>query len=86
MRAGDDAPAAREHRRMHRRGVPSNIDRDPELRTWIEARIDTHTFQEVADMARADFGARRAPSRSSIYRWWRANRARLLSAPSQEKE
>jgi hypothetical protein len=63
-------PAEREHRRLHRRGQPAKIDRDPEVRAFIEARIGELTYDRLAAEARAAFGVRRAPSRSAIQRWF----------------
>ena len=75
------------HRRAHRKGLPSRILSDPELETFIRARIDTLTFAEIVTEVDATFPPNRRTSVSAISRWWRANRdgqARL--APSANLE
>jgi hypothetical protein len=69
-------PAEREHRRQHRVGRPPKIDGDPDVRAFIQAHIDELTFDRLAAKAKAAFGPRRAPSRSSIHRWWRSQQRR----------
>ena len=64
--------AATEHRREHRMGRVPKIDADPELRAFVAARVDRHTFQEVADA----FPPERRVGCSAIHPWWRRDRAR----------
>lgn len=60
-----------EHRREHRPGVQRRIDADPELRTFIRARIDRLTFVEIADEVAAHFPPARRVRRSAIHAWWK---------------
>ena len=73
------------HRRAHRKGVLSRIASDPELETFIRARINALTFSEIVKEIHATFPPSRQTSLSAISRWWRANRhdqARLAPAAS----
>ena len=54
-----DDPKA-DHLRTHRRGVPAKIDADPELRAFIIARLETHTFTAICAEAAAYFPPCRA--------------------------
>lgn len=76
---GPSSAAVREWRRQHRPGSPGKIDRDPEVRAFFEANIPDMTFAELAAAALSRFGRERAPSPSSVQRWWRRNKQRLLS-------
>ncbi|MGB3315949.1 MAG: hypothetical protein WBB85_16230 [Albidovulum sp.] len=70
-----DAPPC-EHRRAHRPGVARRIDSDPELQTFIRARIERMTFAQVAEDVAAHFPPERRVRRSAIHAWWkRENRA-----------
>lgn len=69
MNAPAEDPTAR-HRRLHRPGVPSRIEADPALRTFILARIDTMTFAEVIIACAAAFPPDRRPNPSGLHRWW----------------
>ena len=70
----DLASALAERRRNHRRGTLSKISLDPELRAFILARLDTLTFEEITRDVAETFPPARRVSRSSIARWWLANR------------
>jgi hypothetical protein len=59
-----------DHRRAHRPGRVPKIDSDPELRAFIEARIDAMTFNEVADAVAAAFPPERRVRKSAIHEWW----------------
>ena len=63
------APAC-EHRRKHRPGKPAKIDSDPELQTFILARLDRMTFTQIADEVRAHFPEARRVGKSAIHAWW----------------
>ncbi len=67
--------AATEHRREHRMGRVSKIDADPELRAFVAARVDHHTFVEMADAVAAAFPPERRIGKSAIHAWWQRNRA-----------
>lgn len=55
---------------QRRTEIRSRIEADPELRTFILARIATLTFDQViADIA-AHFPPARRTTRSSLHRWW----------------
>ena len=60
----------RRKHRTHKLGE-FKIDTDPELRELIIAILPHGTFAEIADECRRLFGPERAPSRSSIHRWFR---------------
>lgn len=64
----------RDWRRLHRPGHPGKIDRDPEVKAFVDANLAAMTFMDLAQECRARFGADRAPSKSSLSRYW--NRAR----------
>ncbi len=61
---------AAEWRARHLPGQPSRIVGDPEVRAFIDARLSTMTFVELAEAARVEFGLPRAPSKSAIARYW----------------
>lgn len=71
-----EATAEAKHRREHRMGRVPRIDADPELRTFVAARVDRRTFQEMADAVAAAFPPERRAGRSAIHAWWRRNRGR----------
>lgn len=58
------------HRRAHRMGVPAKLATDPEVQAFVESRLDTHTFGEIAKAIADNFPPERHVSRSSIHRWW----------------
>lgn len=60
-----------EWRARHLRGSPPRILADPELRTFIDARLPAMTFDQLAAVVRTAFGPARAPSRSAIHRYWK---------------
>lgn len=59
-----------EHRRAHRKVRPAKIAADSELHSFIVARLDTLTFDQIAKEVAAQFPPNRRISRSSIHRWW----------------
>jgi hypothetical protein len=65
----DDAspapPKATEHCRLHRSGVPSRIDSNPELQAFIRARIGHQTFAQIINEAAAAFPPNRRTSMSA---------------------
>jgi len=63
-----DAPVT-DHRRTHRPGRPPKIDQDPELQSFILARIDRLTYQEIANDVTRHFPAGRRVSKSTIHAW-----------------
>jgi hypothetical protein len=65
-----------EHRRAHRMGHPPKIDRDPELRAFVAARIDRMTFEALADDIARHFPEPRRVRKSALHAWWKANRPR----------
>ena len=74
--ASDD-PAG-QHRRAHRPGSLSRIESDPELRTFILARLDRLTFDQVIADVVAAFPPDRRTSRSALNRWWHRHGKQLL--------
>lgn len=63
-----DAKAA--HRAAHKPGVPPKIEADPEVKAFIQARLDTMTFDDIVASLKAAFPPERHVSRSSLHRWW----------------
>ncbi len=59
------------HRRAHRPGRPAKIDSDPELQAFIRARIDRHTFIEIADAVAKAFPEDRRVGKSAIHDWFK---------------
>jgi len=70
---GPSVPSS-QHRREHRSGIPAKIDNDPEVRAFIQARIDRMTFAEIATEVAAYFPPERHVQKSAIHRWWQHNR------------
>nr|WP_281496084.1 hypothetical protein [Marivita sp. S6314] len=68
-------PPTSMHRRTHRPGRPRKIDSDPELRAFIEARIDRMTFLELASEVASAFPPDRRVGKSAIYDWWKASQS-----------
>ena len=62
----EDLPPPTEHRRRHRPGYSSKVERDPELRAFIEARLDRLTFHELAAAVADRFPAGRRIGKSAI--------------------
>lgn len=52
------------HRRAHRMGVPAKLATDSELQAFVVARLDTHTFGEIAKAVANNFPPERHVSRS----------------------
>lgn len=81
-----DDPAG-QHRRAHRPGSLSRIEADPELRTFILARLDRLTFDQVIAEVAAAFPPGRRTSRSALNRWWHRHGKLLLGqAPAPPPE
>jgi hypothetical protein len=57
---------------LHMVGRRPKIETDPEVRAFVDDALTRMTFQEVADAAREQFGAGRAPGLSVIHRYWHA--------------
>ena len=53
----------------------SKIDIDPELRDFILGILPFGTFTEIAEECRSVFCPERAPSRSTIHKWFSRRRA-----------
>ena len=69
-----DAPQTRNEilaarRRAHRSGSPSKIEADPEMRAFIAAQIDTHTFAQWWQKSSKPSSRNRHVSRLGIHRW-----------------
>ena len=71
-----------EHRRRHRPGFVSKIDADPELRAFIEARIDTMTFAALEEAVAASFPPERRVRKSATHQWWTARLAAARRQPN----
>ena len=68
-------------RAAHRRGTPSRIETDPELRALILARIDRLTFDQVVSEVAAAFPPERRTSRSALHRWWLRHDEKTMPQP-----
>jgi|GEM_PF-2450358 len=71
----DDKPklislAERQHRKYHRAGVVSKIARDPEVMALIEDHTPRLPYKKIAAICKLRVGPDRAPSKSSIGRYW----------------
>lgn len=75
-----------DHRREHRPGRPAKLDTDAELRSFVLARIDRMTFEEIAAEIAVEFPVKRRLAKSAIHTWWRKNRAprNYSSGPAAE--
>lgn len=71
-----------EHRAAHRPSRPPKIDTDPDLRTFILARIDRLTFHQVADAVAENFPPERRVGKTAIYDWWKRNRRPKRKVPN----
>lgn len=74
------SPVAMKHRREHRMGAPAKLACDPELRAFVEERLATMTFKQVADEVARSFEPARHVSPSTVYRWWRRLKGRPLES------
>jgi hypothetical protein len=68
-----------EWRRQHRRGTPSLLEVDQELRAYVDLEIVQRTFADLVLMIRETFGPERSISKSSLSRYWRRHKERLLA-------
>lgn len=59
------------HRRAHRMRRAPKIDSDPELQTFITARIDRMTFKEIAAEVAQHFQPARRVGKPAIHDWWK---------------
>jgi hypothetical protein len=66
--APDDALSS--HVAAHRPGRPGKIASDPDLRSFVEARLSCMTFAEIEAEVVAHFPPERRTSLSAIHRWW----------------
>ncbi len=62
--------SAAERRARHLGGTLPKILSDPELQEFVDALLPTRTFGEIAQRCRERFGPSRAPSKSTISRYW----------------
>lgn len=58
-----------EHRRLHRSGAVPKIERDPELQSFILARLDRMTYQQIADAIAEHFPKERHVHLATVHRW-----------------
>lgn len=63
-----------EWRRLHRPSLPHKVLRDPEVRAFVDKSLDSYTFERLAEACLVLFGPARAPSRSSLHRYYAAFR------------
>lgn len=62
-----------DHRKEHRSGKVAKLDVDPEVRSFVLARLDRMTFQAIADEVADHFPKTRRVGKSAIHSWWRRN-------------
>lgn len=67
-------------RASHLRGPPSRRDTDSELRAFVLARIETQTYDQIADAVADAFPPARRTSRSALSRWFRRQNDRHKAA------
>ena len=69
------APSApvSEHLRAHRPGKPPKIASDPELQTFIVARVDRLTFHQIAAEVAQHFHPARRVGKPAIHAWWQSH-------------
>lgn len=65
-----DAAPPDPHRREHRPGRRAKLAADPELRAFVEARLGTMTFDDIAGAVADRFPPARRVRRSAIHDWW----------------
>ena len=65
-----DVPVS-DHRRAHRPGKARTITADPELQTFIRARIDRLIYVQIAAEVAAHFPPARRVGKSAIQDWWK---------------
>ena len=58
------------HRRAHRTGRPPRIESDPDLRAFVDARLDTHTFVGLAAEVARLFPAERRVGKSALHAYF----------------
>lgn len=63
-----------------RRGKPSKIELDQEVKTFIDDRLGRLTMEELLAACRERFGSDRTPSRTALYRYWQRLRQRAATA------
>ncbi|MFV0408973.1 MAG: hypothetical protein ACK5LJ_04500 [Paracoccus sp. (in: a-proteobacteria)] len=51
--------------------MPPKIQSDPELQTFIAARIDRMTFTEIAAEVARQFPPARRVGKTAIHDWWK---------------
>lgn len=61
-----------ERRRRHLPGVGHKVLADSEVRLFVYSALETRTFAEIARACLELFGAARAPTKSSVQRYWLA--------------
>lgn len=66
--------SACEHRRAHRPGRPAKLDTNPELRAFVQARIDRMTFVELAEEIARHFPPDQRVGKSVLHKWFHKNR------------
>jgi hypothetical protein len=54
----------------HLPGVPHKVLRDWAVRAFVDQRIRSRTFQQLAAECVERFGAKRAPRKSALHRYW----------------
>lgn len=74
--ANEASNAVNQHRRAHKPGRASKIDTDTELRKFILARIDDHTYEEIASAVSSAFPPERCVRKSAIQAWWNKQHTR----------
>lgn len=72
LNSPNEDPVAR-HRRLHRPGISSKIEADPDLRAFIVARIESMTFDALVQAIAEAFPPERRVRRSSLHRWWQTH-------------
>ena len=62
------------HIRQHRLSRPPKLASDPELRAFVEARLDYMTFPAIAEAVAQAFPPDRRVGKSTIHKWYQSHR------------
>lgn len=62
------------------RGLPSKIDRDPELRSFIRSHTYSLSYADIVDLMAKRFPKERRTSKSAISRWWTKQQSQTTSS------
>lgn len=76
-RGDEDTSPLAAWRAAHRVGTPSRITSDPEVESFILARIEAMTYAQIVAAVAKSFPKSRHVSMSGLQRWWAKRRAAI---------